>query len=207
MRYPESNWMHKAHVKPVAALACAATEEANSGNAEIYCTRRRPTTLTARVVRRTVLCRICAAPFTTPSSSWKACWMLLNRVRRNSRSISIWMGMRKWFLQNGCAAGGYSGRTAARATVRIRCLSPEPQFCRHFVHAAGTLSSQGACAAGRTAQGEGIANPHERVNLKHEITQQDMQIDEQQKLMFIDLWLERRRRGQTMFTLQQGIRA
>jgi hypothetical protein len=39
-------------------------------------------------------------------------------------------------------------------------------------------------------QGEGIANPHERISLKHEITQQDMQIDEQQKLMFIDRWLD-----------------
>jgi 4-alpha-glucanotransferase len=38
-------------------------------------------------------------------------------------------------------------------------------------------------------QGEGIANPHERVIHKHEITQQDMQIDEQKKLMFLDRWL------------------
>jgi hypothetical protein len=38
-------------------------------------------------------------------------------------------------------------------------------------------------------QGEGIANPHERMNLKHEITQADMVIDERQKLMFLDRWL------------------
>ncbi len=38
-------------------------------------------------------------------------------------------------------------------------------------------------------QSEGIANPHERVNLKHEITPEDMKIDEQQKLMFLDRWL------------------
>ncbi|HLP97456.1 MAG TPA: alpha-amylase/4-alpha-glucanotransferase domain-containing protein [Sideroxyarcus sp.] len=38
-------------------------------------------------------------------------------------------------------------------------------------------------------QGEGIANPHERVSHKHEITQADMVIDERQKLMFIDKWL------------------
>jgi hypothetical protein len=38
-------------------------------------------------------------------------------------------------------------------------------------------------------KGEGIANPHERVNFKHEITLDDMKIDEQQKLMFLDLWL------------------
>jgi len=38
-------------------------------------------------------------------------------------------------------------------------------------------------------RGEGIANPHERVNLKHEITQEDMQIDAQSKLMFLDRWL------------------
>ncbi len=38
-------------------------------------------------------------------------------------------------------------------------------------------------------QTEGIANPHERVNLKHEITQEDMKIDEQQKLMFLDRWV------------------
>ncbi len=37
-------------------------------------------------------------------------------------------------------------------------------------------------------QGEGIANPHERVSLKHEITREDMVIDEQQKLMFLDHW-------------------
>ncbi len=37
-------------------------------------------------------------------------------------------------------------------------------------------------------QGEGIANPHERVSLKHEITQEDMVIDERQKLMFLDRW-------------------
>lgn len=36
---------------------------------------------------------------------------------------------------------------------------------------------------------EGIANPHERVSLKHEITPEDMVIDEQQKLMFLDRWL------------------
>jgi hypothetical protein len=38
-------------------------------------------------------------------------------------------------------------------------------------------------------QGEGIANPHERVSLKHEITQEDMVIDKQQKLIFLDHWL------------------
>jgi hypothetical protein len=38
-------------------------------------------------------------------------------------------------------------------------------------------------------QGEGIANPHERVSLKHEITQEDMVVDKQQKLMFLDHWL------------------
>ncbi|MBI5891646.1 MAG: DUF1926 domain-containing protein [Nitrosomonadales bacterium] len=37
-------------------------------------------------------------------------------------------------------------------------------------------------------QGDGIANPHERVSLKHEITQEDMAIDKQQKLMFMDRW-------------------
>ena len=37
-------------------------------------------------------------------------------------------------------------------------------------------------------RGEGIANPHERVSLKHEITQEDMVIDEHQKLMFLDRW-------------------
>jgi hypothetical protein len=34
--------------------------------------------------------------------------------------------------------------------------------------------------------GEGIANPHERMVSKHEITLADMAIDEQQKLMFMD---------------------
>jgi hypothetical protein len=38
-------------------------------------------------------------------------------------------------------------------------------------------------------QGQGIANPHERVSLKHEITQEDMEIDDQQKMMFLDQWL------------------
>ena len=38
-------------------------------------------------------------------------------------------------------------------------------------------------------EGEGIANPHERLGSKHEITQDDMKIDEQQKLMFLDRWL------------------
>jgi len=42
---------------------------------------------------------------------------------------------------------------------------------------------------GTPHQGKGIANPHERVSLKHEITQADMEIDEQQKLMFLDQWL------------------
>jgi hypothetical protein len=37
-------------------------------------------------------------------------------------------------------------------------------------------------------QGKGIANPHERVSLKHEITREDMVIDEEQKLMFLDRW-------------------
>ncbi|MDP1635635.1 MAG: DUF1926 domain-containing protein, partial [Gallionellaceae bacterium] len=37
-------------------------------------------------------------------------------------------------------------------------------------------------------QGDGIANPHERVSHKHEITQEDMVIDERQKLMFLDSW-------------------
>ncbi len=36
--------------------------------------------------------------------------------------------------------------------------------------------------------GEGIANPHKRVSYKHKITQEDMAIDEQQKLMFLDRW-------------------
>ena len=36
------------------------------------------------------------------------------------------------------------------------------------------------------SQSDGIANPHERVSLKHEITQEDMKIDPQQKLMFLD---------------------
>ncbi|MBU0622470.1 MAG: DUF1926 domain-containing protein [Gammaproteobacteria bacterium] len=39
-------------------------------------------------------------------------------------------------------------------------------------------------------QGEGIANPHERVSHKHEITQGDMLIDERQKLMFLDSWMD-----------------
>lgn len=38
-------------------------------------------------------------------------------------------------------------------------------------------------------QGSGIANPHERVSLKHEIRPEDMAIDERQKLMFLDQWL------------------
>lgn len=38
-------------------------------------------------------------------------------------------------------------------------------------------------------QGDGIANPHERVSLKHEITLEDMEVDEEQKLMFLDRWL------------------
>ena len=38
-------------------------------------------------------------------------------------------------------------------------------------------------------EGEGIANPHERVSLKHEITLEDMVIDPNQKLMFLDLFL------------------
>ena len=37
-------------------------------------------------------------------------------------------------------------------------------------------------------QGEGIANPHERVIHKHEITEDDMVIDPRQKLMFMDEW-------------------
>jgi alpha-amylase/alpha-mannosidase (GH57 family) len=37
--------------------------------------------------------------------------------------------------------------------------------------------------------GKGIANPHERINFKHEITQEDMLIDRRQKLMFLDGWL------------------
>jgi hypothetical protein len=43
--------------------------------------------------------------------------------------------------------------------------------------------------AGTEHQGEGIANPHERVSHKHEITQEDMVIDARQKLMFLDHWL------------------
>ena len=42
---------------------------------------------------------------------------------------------------------------------------------------------------GALYQGEGIANPHERAGLKHEITLEDMVIDPQQKLMFLDRWL------------------
>jgi hypothetical protein len=38
-------------------------------------------------------------------------------------------------------------------------------------------------------QSDGIANPHERINSKHEITQEDMVIDSRQKLMFLDCWL------------------
>ena len=38
-------------------------------------------------------------------------------------------------------------------------------------------------------QGAGIANPHERISLKHEIRPEDMAIDERQKLMFLDQWL------------------
>ncbi|BCK87778.1 alpha-amylase 1 [Sideroxyarcus emersonii] len=37
--------------------------------------------------------------------------------------------------------------------------------------------------------GEGIANPHERMSRKHEITPEDMAIDGQQKSMFLDKWL------------------
>lgn len=37
-------------------------------------------------------------------------------------------------------------------------------------------------------EGEGIANPHERVIHKHEITRDDMVIDPRQKLMFMDEW-------------------
>lgn len=36
---------------------------------------------------------------------------------------------------------------------------------------------------------DGIANPHDGVSLKHEITQEDLVIDKQQKLMFLDRWL------------------
>lgn len=38
-------------------------------------------------------------------------------------------------------------------------------------------------------QGEGIANPHERASRKHEITPEDMAIDNRQKRMFLDSWL------------------
>jgi hypothetical protein len=38
-------------------------------------------------------------------------------------------------------------------------------------------------------QEAGIANPHERISLKHEIRPEDMAIDERQKLMFLDQWL------------------
>ncbi len=39
-------------------------------------------------------------------------------------------------------------------------------------------------------QGEGIANPHERINSRHEITREDMLIDSRQKRMFLDSWLD-----------------
>jgi 4-alpha-glucanotransferase len=42
---------------------------------------------------------------------------------------------------------------------------------------------------GAQHQGEGIANPHERVSHKHVIAPEDMLIDKQQKLMFIDRWV------------------
>lgn len=38
-------------------------------------------------------------------------------------------------------------------------------------------------------ESEGIANPHERLGRKHEITEADMLIDEKQKLMFLDRWI------------------
>ena len=37
--------------------------------------------------------------------------------------------------------------------------------------------------------GEGIANPHERVGSKHEITEADMAVDSHRKTLFCDLWL------------------
>jgi hypothetical protein len=42
---------------------------------------------------------------------------------------------------------------------------------------------------GSQQQSAGIANPHERFSMKHEITLEDMKIDEHQKLMFLDQWL------------------
>ncbi len=42
---------------------------------------------------------------------------------------------------------------------------------------------------GEQDHGAGIANPHDHVSLKHEIAQEDMVIDEQQKMMFLDRWL------------------
>jgi len=40
-----------------------------------------------------------------------------------------------------------------------------------------------------THSGEGIANPHERVTFKHEITEADMAVDAYRKAMFCDFWL------------------
>ena len=58
-------------------------------------------------------------------------------------------------------------------------LSMPREHYHHKVHA----------QPGEQYQGQGIANPHERVNLKHEITLDDMEIDERQKMMFLDHWL------------------
>lgn len=53
-------------------------------------------------------------------------------------------------------------------------------------------------------RGEGIANPHERISMKHEITPEDMAIDGQQKLMFLDRWLADEAEVRPQYSLSGG---
>ena len=41
-----------------------------------------------------------------------------------------------------------------------------------------------------TRSGDGIANPHERMSSKHEITQADMAVDNYRKTLFCDFWMK-----------------
>lgn len=186
MRYPESNWMHKRmlglsaryHALPdgrKSSEMLQALYQAQANDAYwhgmfggLYLPHLRRAIYNAMLVLETLLDAVTARPV--------------------KALLDLDMdGCDEAFLQNG----------QLQAIARLDGTASICEFDSYRLHHnfGDTLTRQTEhyhrkvhAQSGHAHNGEGIANPHERVSFKQEITQADMAIDSYRKTLFCDFW-------------------
>ncbi|HLY96063.1 MAG TPA: alpha-amylase/4-alpha-glucanotransferase domain-containing protein [Sideroxyarcus sp.] len=189
MRYPESNWMHKRmlslsrrlHALPKKQQSAAMLDALYEAQANDAYWHGLFGGLYLPHLRRAVYHAILKLE------------SLLDAIEPRQPKLSVDLdldGHDEIFVQNGVLQAVLR-QDGSAALCEFDCFRLRHNF-------ADTLSMQEEhyhrkveyAQPNEQQQSEGIANPHERVSYKQKITQEDMEIDERQKLMFLEQWLD-----------------